>query len=75
METKNEKDLFYEKIFYKHNTIAIQPTKTFKVDFDKVKTIDDIKLILEAIHIGFNINFIENYEKFDELKELLIEIK
>lgn len=59
---------------YAHFSIS-SSTRTFKVDFDKVKTLDDVKLILEAIQIGFNINFCENYEKFSELEKLLKEVK
>lgn len=60
---------------YYNNFIAISNTRVFKVDFEKVKTLEDVKLILEAIQIGFNINFCENYEKFSELEKLLLEVK
>lgn len=55
--------------------LTISKQKTYKVNFDEVKTIDDIKLILEAIQIGFKINFVENCEKFNELEKFLIEVK
>lgn len=58
-----------------HEPFTISKQKTYKIDFDKVNTINDIKLILEAIRIGFNINFVESYEKFDEVKKFLIEVE
>lgn len=55
--------------------LRLETQKTYKIDFDKVKSFDDLKLILESVHLGFNINFIENYDKFDDLKKLLIEVE
>lgn len=63
------------KEFYNGQTLKIEPQKRYKINFDEVNTLEDMKLILEAITIGFNVNFVENYNKFNELKKLLIEVE
>ena len=47
-------------------TIASIPT-CHRFDFDKVKTIDDIKAILRVSHIVIY----DNFDGFDEVKHLL----
>lgn len=42
----------------------------YMVDWDKVKTIKDIKLILEGVY-GERLFISEDYGKFDELSHLL----
>ena len=54
-----------------NNYFKINIPKRYKVDFDKVETLEDMKLILETIIFGFNVDISENYDKFDKVKKLL----
>lgn len=54
-----------------NNYLKISAPKRYRVDFDKVNTLEDMKLILETIVFGFNVNISENYDKFDKVEKLL----
>ena len=49
------------------NGISLTFPRGYKIDFDKVKTIDDIKLLLEAV----DITVFSHYGRYDEIKHLL----
>lgn len=51
------------------NGISLTFPRGYKIDFDKVKTIDDIKLLLEAV----DITVFPQYHRYDEIKHLLKE--
>ncbi len=46
-----------------------KPKKRYKVDFEKVTSLEDIKLILESVKFSFGEDFI----KKEGIKDLLIE--
>ena len=45
------------------------PSKRYKIDFEKVTSLEDIKLILEAVQFSFGADF----KNRDHIKDLLIE--
>jgi sporulation protein YlmC with PRC-barrel domain len=71
MENNKNKPYTEESIFdlSDNSSLVINPTNYYKIDFDKVKTIKDIKLILSALQIAFS----ESYENFEDIKHLLKE--
>lgn len=71
-----DKDMKIKKMDYplpeEHFSISTSTNnRSYIIDFDKVDTWDDIKLILETITTALNIHICEDYEKFNELKKLL----
>jgi len=48
----------------------LEPCKNYVIDFDKIETIEDIKLILKALDIGFSPTY---PNQFDEIKHFLKE--
>ena len=43
----------------------------FEFDFDKIKTVEDVKRVL----ISLRISFTDQYPAFEEIKDLLKEVK
>ena len=43
----------------------------YEFDFDKIKTVDDVKRVLESLMISFT----DRYPRFGEVKDLLKEVK
>jgi hypothetical protein len=43
----------------------------YEFDFDKIKTVDDVKRVLESLMISFT----DRYPRFEEVKDLLKEVK
>jgi len=43
----------------------------YEFDFDKIKTVDDVKRVLESLMISFT----DQYTRFEEVKDLLKEVK
>lgn len=47
-----------------------EPSTRFEFDFDKIKTVEDVKRVLIALRISFG----EKYPAFEEVKDLLKEV-
>jgi hypothetical protein len=47
------------------------PMTRFEFDFDKIKTVEDVKRVL----ISLRISFTDQYPAFEEIKDLLKEVK
>lgn len=48
-----------------------EPMVRYEFDFDKIKSVEDVKRILIALRISFS----EKYPAFEEVKDLLKEVK
>lgn len=59
-------DLFISDSSYPNGINFVVP-KSYKLDLDKVKTVDDIKQVLELLDIVVY----DNYKHFDKFKHLL----
>lgn len=51
--------------------LTTEPTPRFEFDFDKIKTVEDVKRVLISLRISFG----EKYPAFEEVKDLLKEVK
>lgn len=51
--------------------LTLEPMTRYEFDFDKIKTIEDIKRILISLRISFG----ERYPAFEEVKDILKEVK
>lgn len=58
-----------ENIFF---TISVP--KTYAVDFNKVKDLNDLKNILQILFVGLPITINENCKFIDDIKEYLVEV-
>lgn len=58
-------------------TITLKGPKTFKINFDKIKTIEDMVKVLKALNIVFSFHVEDCPDNFKELydNDFLIEIK
>ena len=61
MEENNEKD----------SKLLFEPTTRYEFDFDKIKTVEDVIRIIK----GLRISFTDQYPAFEELKDLIKEVK
>lgn len=61
MEENNEKDF----------KLLFEPTTRYEFDFDKIKTVEDVIRIIK----GLRISFTDQYPAFEELKDLIKEVK
>ena len=52
-----------------HHLPIIANTPAIMLDMNKVKGVEDIKLILEGLKLSFH----PSYEKFDDVKHLLVD--
>ena len=48
-----------------------EPTPRYELDFDKIKTVEDVIRIIK----GLRISFTGQYPAFEELKDLIKEVK
>ena len=48
-----------------------EPMVRYEFDFDKIKTVEDVKRVL----ISLRISFTDQYPAFEEIKDLLKEVK
>ena len=53
------------------NEITPAKWKRYEIDFDKIKTLEDLIEIIKALDISFG----EKYPKFNSIKHLLKEVK
>ena len=51
--------------------LVLEPTPRYEFDFDKIKTIDEVIRIIK----GLRISFTGQYPAFEELKDLIKEVK
>jgi len=61
MEENNEKDW----------KLLFEPTTRYEFDFDKIKTVEDVIRIIK----GLRISFTDQYPAFEELKDIIKEVK
>jgi len=52
-------------------TLVFTPTPRYEFDFDKIRNVEDIKRVLKALRISFT----DQYPAFEEVKDLLKEVK
>ncbi len=53
------------------NTISTESTIKYEFDFDKIKTTEDAIRVLKSLRISFS----NQYPAFEEVKDLLKEVK
>ena len=51
--------------------LVFTPTPRYEFDFDKIKTVNDVIRALKALRISFT----DQYPAFEEVKDLLKEVK
>lgn len=56
------------------NYIEIKTPKKYCVDFDKIKTLDDLKNVVQILFAGLPITINEDCGFIDEIKEYLVEV-
>jgi hypothetical protein len=58
------------------NAEIFNPVKTFTVDFDKIKTIEDIIIVLKSMGLAVSFNVLECPPQFTEIMEkgFLVEV-
>ncbi len=52
-------------------SLTPEPMIRYEFDFDKIKTVEDVKRVLVSLRISFG----EKYPAFEEIKDLLKEVK